>query len=172
MRDSDAQGQTSVLLTVFIAGFILWLLLVGTLNTQELISGAVVSAVVALLFYKRLPILNGVKLSLFMPIHIFIYILDFLAALVVANVDLAYRVLNPTLPIRPEVVEIETCLESDLGKLLLANTITLTPGTLSVDVTGNILTVHWVYRPHGLDAAAVTETIAGRFEKRLRRFVA
>ena len=106
-----------------------------------------------------------------MPFYILIYLVDFIIALVGANLDLARRVLTPSLPIQPAMVEIETSLQSDLGRLLLANTITLTPGTLSVDMDGNRLSVHWVYCPAGLDPEQVTQRIAGRFERHISRFV-
>jgi multicomponent Na+:H+ antiporter subunit E len=106
-----------------------------------------------------------------MPYHILVYLLEFTVALIIANLDLARRVLTPSLPIRPEIVEIETGLQSDLGRLLLANTITLTPGTLSVEYHDNRLSVHWVYSPPGLTHQQVTERIVGRFERRLSRFL-
>ena len=88
-----------------------------------------------------------------------------------ANLDLAARVLAPSLPINPALVEINTELKSPLGKLLLANTITLTPGTLTVDVVDNRLLVHWVYRPPGTDIQQATEKIAATFERHLSRFL-
>ena len=68
-------------------------------------------------------------------------------------------------------MEIDTKLQSPLGKLLLANTITLTPGTLTVEVTDNRLLVHWVYCPPGTDMRQATEKIAATFEKHLSRFL-
>ena len=57
---------------------------------------------------------------------------------------MARRVLSPSLPLSPEIVEVQTGLESSLGKLLLANSVTLTPGTLAVDVIDDRILVHWV----------------------------
>lgn len=51
-----------------------------------------------------------------------------------ANVDVAYRVLHPRIPIRPGIVVIRTSLKSNVAKLILANSITLTPGTFTLDV--------------------------------------
>ena len=50
-------------------------------------------------------------------------------------------------------------------------TITLTPGTLTVDVVDNRLLVHWVYRPPGTDIQQATEKIASTFERHLSRFL-
>ena len=92
-------------------------------------------------------------------------------ALVRANLDMARRVLTPALPLRPAMVQIRTSLRSDLGRLVLANSITLTPGTLSVDVDGDALVVHWVDCPPDTDMAAATQQIAGAFERHLRGFL-
>ena len=70
-----------------------------------------------------------------------------------------------------EMVELHTNLKSPLGKMLLANTITLTPGTLTVDVDGDKLQVHWVYCPPGTDTGQATALIAASIEKRLARFL-
>jgi multicomponent Na+:H+ antiporter subunit E len=70
------------------------------------------------------------------------------------------------------VVQVRTNLRSDLGKLLLANSITLTPGTLTVDVEGDLLLIHWIDCPAGIDMAEATRLIAADFEKHLRGFVA
>lgn len=143
----------------------------GSLDEQELLTGLIVATTVTWLFYPRLSIFNGVHLTLLMPLYLLHYLFDFMIALVVANLDLAGRVLTPSLPIQPAMVEVRTKLQSDLGRLLLANTITLTPGTLSVDFEGDRLLVHWVYCPTDLDAEQITQTIAGQFERRLRRFL-
>jgi len=55
--------------------------------------------------------------------------------------------------------------------MLLANTITLTPGTLTVDVIGDRLLIHWVYCPEGVHTGEACELIAARFEKYLGRFL-
>ena len=57
---------------------------------------------------------------------------------------MAYRVLNPYLPIKPGIVRIKTSLTSEFAKTILANSITLTPGTLTVEVDGEDFYVHWI----------------------------
>jgi multicomponent Na+:H+ antiporter subunit E len=59
-----------------------------------------------------------------------------------ANVEIAYVVLHPDLPIDPEIVEFDAAVWSALPVLTLANSITLTPGTLTVDVSRRHFTVH------------------------------
>ena len=62
--------------------------------------------------------------------------------IVKANVDVARRILHPALPIRPHVVLIRAGQKTDLGRVIHANSITLTPGTVTIDLEGDDLTVH------------------------------
>jgi multicomponent Na+:H+ antiporter subunit E len=156
---------------VFFVSLLLWVLLTGTLDLDELAAGTLVSLMVTLLFGSRFTIFTGFRFSWLAPVYILTYLGNFFIALVRANLDLAARVLAPSLPINPALVEINTELKSPLGKLLLANTITLTPGTLTVDVVDNRLLVHWVYRPPGTNIQQATEKIAAPFEKHLSRFL-
>lgn len=162
---------TAHYLFVFFVSLLLWMLLAGSLNPQELLAGSLVSALVTLLFRSRFGIFTGFRFSWLAPVYVLQYLGAFFLALVVANVELAKRILMPSLPIRPEMVEIHTMLRSPLGKMLLANTITLTPGTLTVDVQGDSLQVHWVYCPAGTDAEQATCAISASIEKRLAKFL-
>jgi multicomponent Na+:H+ antiporter subunit E len=78
------------------------------------------------------------------------YLLLFLKELLVANLDVAYRVLSPSLPIDPDVVAIPLRVESDPAITTIANSITLTPGTLTMDYDEetNTLFVHAITGKH------------------------
>lgn len=158
-------------LTALLMAAILWLLLTGSLDGQELVAGALVSVVAVLLGRGKTGILGGLRWSFALPGAILIYLGVFAVALVRSNIDVARRVLAPDLPIRPAVVRVRTGLTSDLGRLLLANSITLTPGTLTVDVEGDLLTIHWIDCPPGSDLESATAAIAAQFERHLGRFV-
>ncbi len=158
------------LLTFFVV-FGFWLLLVGTLARQELIAGVLVAAAVAVLAANRAPVFAGIRLTPIAPLAFARYVLALAWSLVRANIDMARRVLSPSLPIRPAIVHIKTSLRSDLGRLVLANSITLTPGTLTVDVEDDTLTIHWIDCPPGTDLQSATQTIAGDFERHLRGFL-
>lgn len=168
---SDMADSRHRYAVVFVVSFLLWLLLVGTLQVEELIAGLAVSAAVSALFAPRFEIFSGLRLSPRLPLDVLAYLGDFLVALVRANLELARRILSPSLPINPAFVEIRTGLKSPLGRMLLANTITLTPGTLTVDVEDDRLLVHWVYCPPGTDILQATEQIATSFEEHLSRFL-
>ena len=81
------------------------------------------------------------------PIHLNIMALGqywvwLLKEIVKANLDVTRRVLRPSLPISPTIVSLETTQRSDVGRVIHANSITLTPGTVSIDVEGTIIEVH------------------------------
>ena len=150
--------------------FLLWLALTGTFNLQELSVGGALAIIVP--FLTPYPISQR-GLKWFAPkriIGILIYSLVFLKALLVANLDVAKRVLSPKLNIKPGIVKIKTELTSDIGKMLLANSITLTPGTLSVDIKGEYLFIHWI-DVESKDIVEATKIIAGDFEKLIKSIV-
>lgn len=126
----------------FAFAFLFWALLVGGLNRQELVADLPVAASVTAMSADRPPILAGFRLTPLAPVSFLVYVGALLLALLRANLDMARRVITPALPIRPAMVRINTSLRSDLGRLVLANSITLTPGTLSVDVDDDVLTAH------------------------------
>jgi multicomponent Na+:H+ antiporter subunit E len=155
----------------FATSLLLWVLLTGSLRADELVAGVVVALAVTVVSGPRLAILSGVRLELAAPWHLARYLGHFLVALVRANLDVARRVLAPSLPLRPAVVEVATALRSPLGRLILANSITLTPGTLTVDVQGDRLLVHWIDCPPDADLEASTRAIAASFERHIQGFL-
>jgi len=80
------------------------------------------------------------------PIHLvwgmILYIPWLLWAIVKANIDVAKRVLSPGLPISPRVVRVVATQKTDLCRVIYANSITLTPGTVSLVLDGEEIVVH------------------------------
>lgn len=152
----------------FIILFVLWLLLTWSLEPAQVIAGALVALLAVGLAGDIFLFKVG---RAFNPVRIFwmlVYIPYLIWYIVLANFDVAYRVIHPDLPIRPGIVKIKTSLTTDMAKTFLANSITLTPGTLTVDIRGDELYVHWIY-VKGRDIEEWTRNIAGRFEPILRR---
>jgi multicomponent Na+:H+ antiporter subunit E len=89
----------------------------------------------------------------------------FIVALAKSNIDVMLRVLNPKLPMRPGIVRIETKLTSPMARLILANSITLTPGTFVVDIKENLLYIHWIEVCCEDDPQQLAQEISGQFEK-------
>lgn len=93
------------------------------------------------------------------------YILIFIWECLKANLDGAYRIVHPKLLINPGIVKVKTRLKSDLGLTFLANSLTLTPGTMVVDIDKDkgFLYVHWIdVKAQDIDKA--TELIVKKFE--------
>lgn len=158
---------------LFVAGllFLLWVALVGGFDAQEWVIGALLVVMVTAMAEPHLGVFAGLRLNLAAPVHFLRWLVVFLLALLRANLDMARRVLSPSLPLDPAFVEVRTALTSPLGKLALASSITLTPGTLVVDVVGDRLLVHWVDVSAGGDLEAATAEIAAGFERHLLGFL-
>ncbi len=124
--------------------FVIWVIMTQSFDPQEMSVGLVVAAIISLMA----PGVAGPEPRKWLQpkryIYAFIYIFYFLYAMVKANIDVALRVINPKLPINPGIVKVKTKLKTNAGKLALANSITLTPGTLSVDIKGKYLYIHWI----------------------------
>ena len=90
--------------------------------------------------------------------YVTLYVLTFLRVLLVANLDVAYRVLAPSMPIEPAVIEFPLRVRTDVAITTIANSITLTPGTLTMDhdADRNVLYVHAI---DGRDPEAVVRPI-------------
>jgi multicomponent Na+:H+ antiporter subunit E len=99
------------------------------------------------------------------------YVLIFLWECLKANIDVAYRVLHPDLPIRPGTIRVKTSLKTDTGLTFLANSITLTPGTTTVDIDKEkgIIYVHLINVNDNYDINSMRLKIVERFETVLRR---
>lgn len=94
----------------------------------------------------------------------FAYLFVLAAYIVKANFEVAYRVLHPAMPIRPGIVKIRTRLTRPASRTALCNSITLTPGTLTVDIRDDgTMMVHWIY-VRSTDEEAAAQQIIGRFE--------
>ncbi len=145
---------------------LIWVLLNNALSPSILITGAVVAGVVTWFFRDGLSFLSGLRLTPAGLTATLQYILYFLKELVVANLQMASIVLKPALPIDPAIVKVRTGLTHPVARLLLANSITLTPGTLSVELQGEWLYVHWVTAA-GTDIETATQEIAAGFERYL-----
>jgi multicomponent Na+:H+ antiporter subunit E len=74
------------------------------------------------------------------------------------------------MPIRPGIVKVKMTLKSDLARTLLANSITMTPGTITVDIIDDYLYIHWIY-VRSEDPEVYTRIITGAFEKYIKRII-
>lgn len=136
-------------------------------SSTELIAGVILSVIVGIIAYRIFLIKRNYRmLNPKRWVAFIAYLGPFFLAMARANFDVAYRVI--TGKIKPGIVKIKTGLKTDLGVTILANSITLTPGTLSVDVDErtNDLYVHWIYVKNKEPSA---EEVCGVFPKWARR---
>jgi len=146
--------------------YAVWLLLTWASDVQHLVVGAAVCLLVALVFgdafvQEPAKVLDPRRWFWFL-----VYIPVFTWAMIKANFDVAYRVLHPRMPIRPGIVKIKTKIRSDLGRVCLANSITLTPGTFTVDIKDDVLYIHCIYVRH-TDIEQASQDILKPFESLL-----
>ncbi|KKL21324.1 hypothetical protein LCGC14_2446600 [marine sediment metagenome] len=155
-------------LVLGIISFLCWMVLTWTLYLPSLLVGLVVSMFIALwfgdVFVERAKNFFQIKRLA----YLLYYIPLFTYYCLLANFDVAYRVLHPALPIEPGIVKVKTTLTNATAKVALANSITLTPGTLSVEMTDDgYLYVHWI-KVRTTDVEEATEMIIRKFEKVLK----
>ena len=123
---------------------VVWIGFTGTLDTTELLVGVVIAGILSAMAIR---IFTCCDLSILAPTKLFYltkFVVVFVIALIKSNFDMARRVLSPSLPINPGVVKFKSKLKSNFSKMVLANAITLTPGTLSIDVIGDTFYIHWI----------------------------
>ena len=136
------RGGASRFATVFILSYGFYLAL-GSFSAFDIVTGGITAAVVAVTLQRvsfqtsptvrRVPGL-GLRLLLYAPFLLW--------QIVVANFRIAYVVLHPDLPIDPSIEEFEAGVWGGAAVTTLANSITLTPGTLTVEADGRRLHVH------------------------------
>jgi len=152
---------------LFFTLMLFWVMLVDSLATDRLVIGAVVSFGIAVLYRDGLSFFTEFRATPAAFVAGVRYYVYFLRKLVESNLRLASIVLSPDLPVRPGIVKIRTGLKSRMGRLMLANSITLTPGTLTVEITDEWLYVHCV-TIGSLDVEQATEEISAGFERYLK----
>ena len=148
--------------------FVFWVLLNNSFELINLLIGAGLSLILSFLFCRSCNVFGDVKLTPGAFIYTIIYLFVFLGELIKSNLDVARRVVTPALPIKPGIVEVKTSLQSPMARMILANSITLTPGTLTVDIQNDQLFIHWI-EVKTADQQQATEQIVRKFEKYLEK---
>ncbi len=137
---------------LFLVLFGFWIILSSSFDPFSLIIGAMVSFGVA---WFTQGFKSQSRLSLKGKFFYAVAYLDFLGTLLIemvkANIEVAKIVLDPSCPIQPQFIELDISFKNPHHQVLLANAITLTPGTLSVDVFEGHFLIHCLS-----DSAAVS----------------
>ena len=157
-------------------GFVgLWILLTfiwfaanSSLALESLVTGALISAVLTYLLIRNSAAWRDLRFSPSRLYHFVRFTGVFAVELVRANINMMRYVYAPRIEINPGVVEIKTRLKTPVGRLALANSIALTPGSLVIDIDEDSLFVHWL-DVKTTDPHEVTRIIAGPFEEHLEK---
>ena len=161
-------------IVTFLVSYAFWILLTWSFSAQELTAGAVVCLAVAL-FSARF-FIHTESFSFFNPLRLFVALFYWLGVFMVelfkANWDVAKRCYGGCKNVNPGFVKVPVDLKTDYGQAALANSITLTPGTITMEITEEegqtYYYIHWidVTKPSGKEAG---DAIKGTLEKWVRR---
>ena len=155
-------------LSTILVLLVIWICLTLDLSLHELGLGLVVAVLIAA---STRGAFTGNLFRFLKPdrfIALFGYLFYFLKQMILANLDVLLRVLRPVVPVRPGIVGADIRLASLRGRIIVANSITLTPGTLTVDLKGERIYVHWISMPEG-DVTEETQKLVDGFAKRLEK---
>jgi len=130
--------QAATLILLLAAAWLAWS---GDRDALLLAFGAL-SCVFVVAICLRMDVIEQPSFTASMGIRPFLYLPWLLWEILKANLDVIRVILHPKLPIRPHLIRVEASQRSELGQVIYANSITLTPGTISLDVRDNHILVH------------------------------
>ncbi len=142
---------------------ILWLLLSGHYTPLLLFLGLLSIILVTIISLRMNLIAYDQPEIVFQFIKYIPYGFWLVVEILKSNIDVCKRILNPKLPINPDLITVKSSQRSDLAKVAFANSITLTPGTISIDVEGNNIEVH------SLAEIGIEGLETGEMDKRISR---
>lgn len=132
-------------LSLFILSYLFWLLLTWSVNPVSLLVGLVVAGLTTLLFGKHF---YTSTFKFFQPWR-YLMLVPFLAIFtwecIKANFDVAWRVVQYKIPIKPAIIKMPLMVKTDLARAVLSCALTMTPGTIVLDIEDDYMYVHWIY---------------------------
>ena len=142
--------------------FAVWLVWSGHYDAM-LVSFGALSCLGVLLVVRRMDLVDRESVPLEITPRIALYAPWLIGQIVKSNLDVAWRVLSPGMPIRPTLVRVAANQRTDIGRAIFANSITLTPGTVSVTLEDGQVVVH------ALTREAADELLDGAMDRRVCR---
>jgi len=130
---------------MFLIFLVIWFVLNGRFSIDVLIAGVAVSAVLALICYQIMGFsLKNIKAFLYKSIALSGYGLYLVKEVFLSTLKMIDIVLNPNAKISPCLIKFKPNLHTKPARILLANSITLTPGTITADLDGEDFWVHTI----------------------------
>jgi len=136
----------------------MWLLASGHYTFMITSFGVISCAGVTILGW-RMGIIDRESTPVHMLGRALLYLPFFVVEVIKANIDVARRILSPRMPLSPRLIVLKPTQKTDLGRVLYANSITATPGTVSIETEGGTITVH-----------AIAKEVADELEKGVMDF--
>ncbi len=148
---------------LWLACFILWLLLSGYYADPLLLGFGVLSCTLVVVIIRRAEALDpeALHLRLYLSPRLPLYCLWLLQEIVKTNINVARCILDPKLPISPTLISLKPSQRSELGQVIYADSITLTPGTMTTYLSGGRLEVH------ALTREAADDLLTGEMDRRV-----
>lgn len=143
-----------------------WSALMGNFDPPYLVFGYVLGYLILWLFYNKSP-----TPKYFREVPLVIeFVIFFLWEIILSNIRLTITILSTQMKLRPAVVAVPLDLKSDIGIVILSHMITLTPGTLSLDISSNRHTLY-VHVYDLDDPDKFIDRIKSKFERRVREII-
>ena len=132
---------------MYILLYVLWLLFNGRLSLEVCLLGVGIVAVLAVLLYLLFSYTPKKDFQFIRRIPLFlVYVFALLFEIIKASLNVLHIILHPEEKIRQALIAFEPGLKTGFGRYILANSITLTPGTITVNLNGDRFTVHCLDR--------------------------
>ena len=146
----------------FILFFIFWIILNGTVTLEILLFGLAISIIVKKLTYKHTRMSNEIERKTLTKLILLVkYLVLLIYEVYKANVDIIKLVLNSNPEIKPTLMSFKTDLKSRHARVALANSITLTPGTITVSMNDDELLIHAIHKSNldGIEESIFVEKL-------------
>ena len=161
--------RLAILILQFSILFLFWLILSGHYQAKYILMGVMAAGLVTLfthdlfysLFHRSGEKKTNVRLSLLQMWRFMAYLPWLFSKIIIANLQVAYLVLHPRMPIDPVLLQFKTRLKLNLAQVILANSITLTPGTVTVNLEEG------KYIVHALIPSAAQEILTARMQNKI-----
>ena len=147
---------------MFVAFLLLWIIFNGRITIEILVIGTILSAALFAFCCRFLgySMRQYIRMFRLLPL-VFRYLLVLLTEIVKANGQVLFFILSPRYEAEPQLIHFTSGLRTEFARVILANSITLTPGTITVSLEGNDFYVHCLDKEfaEGIDSSAFVELL-------------
>lgn len=147
---------------------VVWVAANSSFAPESVVTGALIAAMLSYIFVRQSDVWQSLRISPSRIWYFLVYTAAFVYEMIKANIGMLRYVYSPRIAIKPGVVEVKTRLRSPIGRLALANSIALTPGSLVLDLEDEKLFIHWLDVPTD-DPQEAKRLITGPFEDHLEK---